>query len=68
MATTSDGTGPGLKSSYSAFGISTFASISTFVSSSPWSGDTKVHATPVRPARAVRPMRCTYTSGSSGTS
>ena len=51
-----------------ATGITMLIRFSIFVSSSPCSLVINVNAFPRAPIRAVRPIRCTYTSGSSGQS
>ena len=53
------GWGLGLKFSKMAWGIIMLITFSTFVSSSPCSGVTKVNALPAAPMRAVRPTRWT---------
>ncbi len=59
-----EGSKPGITSRGKPFPIS----FSTSAISSHSSGEMSVNARPCAPARAVRPTRCTYTSGSVGTS
>src|SRR5437588_719916 len=55
----SEGVGRGSHPSIVAWGMIMLIRFSTFVSSGPWSLETKVNALPSAPIRAVRPTRWT---------